>query len=107
MYNSYFPHFSPFLRALGLMLTSKQMDWPDLKVPDDVDKVHRSPSLLSSDNNVVAEQSNCQFTFSFKQLRQYILSSPTALSITLCEWVTEGTNETNHKMTGGVKWEGW
>lgn len=78
-------NFSPFLTAFGLTLTSKQMDWPDLKLPDDGDTVHRSPSLLSLVDTIVAEQSNHQFTSSFKLLRQYKLSSPTALSITICE----------------------
>lgn len=73
---------SPFLKAFGLTLTSKQMDWPDLKLPDDGVTVHRSPSLLSLVDTIVSEQSNHQFTSSFRLLRQYILSSPTALSIT-------------------------
>lgn len=98
-------NFSPFLRALGLTLTSRQMDWPHLKLPDDGDTVHRSPSLSSVDA-IVAEQSNHQFTSSFKQLCQYILSSPTALSITLCEERQE-TDETNPKMSSEVEWKWW
>lgn len=66
------------------------MDWPDLKLPDDGETVHRSPSPLSVVDTIVSEQSNHQFTSSFKLQRQYKLFSPTALSITVCEGKRKG-----------------
>lgn len=86
-------HFSPVLIASGLMLTSKQMDWPGPRLPDDGDTIHSSPSLLSSVDTAIALQSNHQFTCSLTPLRQNTLSSHTAFSSTVCrgreEWQTE------------------
>lgn len=79
------------------------MDWPHLKLPDDGDTLHTSPSLLALVDTIIAEQSNHQFTSFFKLLHQYKLSTPTALSITVCEGRQWGWFETSHKRASGVK----
>lgn len=90
-------HFSPVLIASGLMLTSKQMDWPGPRLPDDWDTVHSSPSLLSSVSAAIALQSNHQLTCSLTPLRQNTLSSHAAFSSTVCRGRAERETEWDYK----------